>query len=438
MNSIFFGLNRLFGEGYGLLYNWYAIDGNTSNLMSNLHVPTDIEWTTLTNYLGGLSVAGGKLKEVGLAHWDDPNIGATDEFNFKAIGSGSRGFTGVYDNLKLACLFWTSTEYPIDTSKARFRTIRNLQINAESTYLQKERGFSIRCVRDLTEQEKIDFPDDGQLVEITSDYDGNEYNIIRIGTQGWASTNLKTTHYLDGSALVNVIDSLDWKNLIPTYGLLYNWYTIDGNSTNLITDLHVPSDAEWTTMTTYLGGLSVAGGKLKEIGFVHWKSTGTSGTDEVNFTALPGGLRLYNDGTFSSIKFQGNWWSSTETGTNNANNRNIVYNTNIVAQSGGNKPYGFSIRCMRDLTEQEKIDFPNDGDLVESKLDYEGNSYDVVRIGDQGWTTTNLKTAHYLNGTAISRVEDNTTWAGLSTAACCAYENNKKFYCAYDNDEKNV
>jgi uncharacterized protein (TIGR02145 family) len=110
------------------------------------------------------------------------------------------------------------------------------------------------------------------------------------------------------------------------YGKLYNWYAVAGiydtaslNNPSLRKQLapqgcHVPSDAEWTTLTTFLGGESVAGGKMKSTGKSLWQSPNTAATNESGFTGLPGGYRI-TSGTFVKIGADGVWWSSSETST---------------------------------------------------------------------------------------------------------------------------
>jgi uncharacterized protein (TIGR02145 family) len=218
------------------------------------------------------------------------------------------------------------------------------------------------------------------------------------------------------------------------YGLLYNWYTVEGNASNLITDLHVPSDTEWTTLETYLGGSSVAGGKLKQTGTLEagtglWYDPNTGATDEVNFTALPGSTRDSNDGAFYDDGTDAWFWTTTEGRFERAFYYNINYSDSFLFVTDINYRFGCSVRCLRTLTAQEQIDFA-DGDVVETKTDYDGNSYDVVRIGTQGWSVGSLKTTHYLDGTALTKVTDNTTWSNAGTGDA--------YYCAYDNDEGNV
>ena len=98
---------------------------------------------------------------------------------------------------------------------------------------------------------------------------------------------------------------------VATYGRLYTWYAVTDSRNVCPTGWHVPTDAEWTTLTTFLGGENVAGGKLKETGTTHWTTPNTGATNETGFTALPSGYR-YIDGTFLTIFSMGIWWSSTE------------------------------------------------------------------------------------------------------------------------------
>ena len=193
------------------------------------------------------------------------------------------------------------------------------------------------------------------------DNDGNVYSIVTIGTQVWMKENLKTTKYNDGTSIPLVTDATAWTNLSTpgfcwynndsanykaTYGALYNWYTV--NTGKLCpTGWHVPTDAEWTTLTDYLGGTSVAGGKLKEEGTAHWNSPNTGATNESGFTALPGGIRINYNGTFTYIGEHSNWWPATDYDATNAWYRTLNYNNSEVGRYDNSKRYGFSVRCVR-------------------------------------------------------------------------------------------
>jgi uncharacterized protein (TIGR02145 family) len=202
--------------------------------------------------------------------------------------------------------------------------------------------------------------------------DGNEYNWVQIGDQVWMAENLKylpsvvgpgtgseTTpyYYVYGYDGTSVAAAKATDNY-ATYGVLYNWTAaMDGEASSTTNPSgiqgvcpagwHLPSDAEWTELTDYLGGEMVAGGKLKETGTTHWNSPNSGATNETGFTALPGGNRS-GPGTFSNIGSNGGWWGATESLATDAWNRNIYYDNSDVDRNGSNKEVGFSVRCLRD------------------------------------------------------------------------------------------
>ena len=196
---------------------------------------------------------------------------------------------------------------------------------------------------------------------------------VTIGTQIGSSANLDVTTYRDGTPIPQVIDPTEWANSTTgawcyydndpannaTYGKLYNWYAVAGihDAASLIDPSlrkqlapqgwHIPSDAEWTTLTTFLGGEFVAGGKMKSTGTSLWLSPNTAATNESGFTGLPAGCRL-NLGSFNYIGNYGFWWSSSESSTANSWLRNLVYDDGIANSYTINKKNGFSVRCLRD------------------------------------------------------------------------------------------
>lgn len=194
-----------------------------------------------------------------------------------------------------------------------------------------------------------------------TDIDGNVYHFVTIGTQTWMVESLKTTRYRDGTTIPNVADVAQWSNLQTgaycdynttstfsnTYGRLYNWYAMSNSHNIAPAGWHVPTDAEWTTLTNYLNGENVAGGKLKEPGTTHWSSPNTSATNESGFTAIPGGFRDY-DGTFYNVGSHNYWWSISEYTASTAWYRNVYYANSIVYRRNYSKNAGFSVRCLRD------------------------------------------------------------------------------------------
>ena len=205
----------------------------------------------------------------------------------------------------------------------------------------------------------------GSFQKDINDIDGNTYKTVTIGTQTWMAENLKASKYNDGTAIPNVTDNTQWQNnttgawcyynndavFNAKYGKLYNWYavspTTNGNKNVCPTGWHVPTDDEWSVLTDYLGGESVAGGKMKEVGTTSWYFPNTDATNESGFTGLPGGGRS-SDGNYNNIGYSGYWWSSAEYSTSNAWFR-YLFNSNGNAYSFNyDKSIGLSVRCLRD------------------------------------------------------------------------------------------
>jgi len=133
-----------------------------------------------------------------------------------------------------------------------------------------------------------------------------------------------------------------------TYGALYNWYAVNVGALCPV-GWHVPTKEEWTTMINYLGGENIAGGKLKEVGNTHWQYYNEGATNETGFTALPGGGRSPNDGTFGSTGYGGSWWISTpEHHETSAWRVDITCLTNGAYIRALSKHSGFSVRCIKD------------------------------------------------------------------------------------------
>lgn len=171
--------------------------------------------------------------------------------------------------------------------------------------------------------------------------DGKVYKTVKIGNQIWMAENLA---YAPSSGNYWAYDN-DNSN-VETYGYLYDWET----ACDVCPDgWHLPTDAEWTELTDYLG--ENAGGKLKATGTIEagtglWYDPNTGATNETGFTALPGGGRD-GSGAFYYVGFTGFWWSATESTANGAWGRNMTYSLSDVNRGLG-KELGFSVRCLRD------------------------------------------------------------------------------------------
>ncbi|MFO7575084.1 MAG: fibrobacter succinogenes major paralogous domain-containing protein [Bacteroidales bacterium] len=212
----------------------------------------------------------------------------------------------------------------------------------------------------------------GQSGTFTDTRYNKEYKWVRIGDQIWMAENLaylpavntalegsytNPYYYVYDYSGTNVNDAKATVNY-NTYGVLYNWpAAMAGSATSSTnpsgvqgvcpTGWHLPADAEWKELTDYLGGESVAGGKLKETGITHWLSPNTGATNETGFTALPGGDRN-NHGAVAPLNQTGFWWSATENLTDSSWGRFMESGTSLVTRFYSHKDYGFSVRCVRD------------------------------------------------------------------------------------------
>lgn len=232
------------------------------------------------------------------------------------------------------------------------------------------RAYAINSVGTAYGNE-VTFSTTNTISTTITDCDGNIYTTVTIGTQVWMLQNLKTTRYRNCDPIPNVTLGSTWVSLTSgaycnynndannstTYGRLYNWYAVNNSRNIAPLGWHVPTDAEWTTLVNYLSGASVAGGKLKETGITHWSSPNAYATNQTGFTALPGGYRNTNDGTFYDIKLFGFWWSSTEDMPGFAFQGTAFFREmdsggsnggSQVSRSSLYKDIGYSIRCIKD------------------------------------------------------------------------------------------
>ncbi len=211
-----------------------------------------------------------------------------------------------------------------------------------------------------------------QMIQPTSsndsvkDIDGNVYKTVKIGNQWWMAENLKVTHYRNGDEIHNRTDDEEWDNAtgaycnynndstnVEIYGGLYNWFAVDDSRNIAPEGWHVPTDDEWQVLVDYMGGDTLAGGKMKSTGTIEggdglWRGSNKDATNESGFSAVPGGYR-YSHGTFDSIGSTPYFWSSTESGSGTAWHRYMYYgNSDVCRYDIGWKQAGYSVRCVKD------------------------------------------------------------------------------------------
>jgi len=310
-----------------------------------------------------------------------------------------------------------------------------MHYNPGEILLYKGFSGSLSTVSTYSDEPDYEFNIETFEFDRCTDADRNNYTTVRIGTQVWMAENLKATKFRDGTLIPLVTENSGWHlNTTPAhcyydndhtnyivYGGLYNWYTAS-NEMVCPEGWHVPTDRDWTTLTTYLGNESIAGSVLKEAGTINWKEPNTGATNQTGFTALPEGYRDISGGFYGAGEL-GCWWSNSMIDVR-AYNRMMSYSSINVTRSVNNKKYGMSVRCIK-------------GNIPETVYDNDENPYTEIVIGNQVWMGENLKTTRLRDGTTIPLVTDNTSWEDLTGPGFCWYNNdnetNRKIYGALYN-----
>jgi uncharacterized protein (TIGR02145 family) len=184
---------------------------------------------------------------------------------------------------------------------------------------------------------------------------------VVIGTQTWTTKNLDVATFRNGDAIPQAKTDEEWgaasENKQPAwcyyenntangtkYGKLYNWYAVNDARGLAPAGYHIPTDEEWTVLSTFLGGEDVAGKKMKSTS--GWNVDG-NGTNSSGFSGLPGGCR-FSFGYFSPVGDGGGWWSASEYDVSDGWGRVLGSSRSSLDRYDYNKGNGLSVRCVRD------------------------------------------------------------------------------------------
>lgn len=192
-----------------------------------------------------------------------------------------------------------------------------------------------------------------------TDIDGNIYQTITICNQIWTTNNLNVTKYRNGDAIPQVTDPTAWSTLTtgawcyylnntsngPIYGKLYNWYAVNDSRGLAPIGWHIPSDIEYTSLSSCLGGESIAGGKMKTLTL--WNSPNLGASNSSGFSSIPGGVR-YSNGTFQFLGYSSNYWTSTLNNTTVFFRNNVSTNAIMFRGTDGTTNSALSVRCVKD------------------------------------------------------------------------------------------
>lgn len=265
-----------------------------------------------------------------------------------------------------------------------------------------------------------------------TDIDGNVYNTVNVGTQTWTTENLKTTRYSNGVPIQYVSVDTIWGGLTTAafctynndttyrheYGNLYNFYAVTESQNICPTGWHVPSDGEWSILTAYLGGDSIAGGKMKETGLTHWQFPNTGATNSSGLTVIPAGYRYsnngFNHGGFNGLNGNGAIWTSTSSSDSTSIFKLFYPGSAEVGIINNMSSYGASVRCVSNIpagiNEQGSLFdikiFPNPtGDLLTIPIEGQkiivitnllGQTIKTIKTNEKTISLSDLVTGNYL------------------------------------------
>ena len=199
------------------------------------------------------------------------------------------------------------------------------------------------------------------LSEIPTSGPEVKYPVVYIGCNAWMTENLAVSMYRNGDPIPLVTNAGAWAALTTgaycyylyvvgndtIYGKLYNWYAVNDSRGLAPEGWHIPSDFEWTTLISHLGGNENAGGAMKAIGTTDWNVPNLGATNIANFNALPGGYRNSAGSFFGEGNFA-NWWTSSRSEASIAWYRSLNHNGTEVLGAGSPLNFGYSVRCIKD------------------------------------------------------------------------------------------
>lgn len=355
---------------FGRLYTWpvamgldssYKIENSSGALLhqgicpSGWHVPSDAEWDTLANDVGGADLAGWKLKS--MSGWGDPGNG-TDAYGFRALPAGRLENDSDFVCLGGVTHFWSSSERVAGASWAWRRDMSGGLDDLSRYSVSEKLGHSVRCLKGPQSINTSAWNSSITYGGLTDTRDGQTYKTVKIGTQTWMAENLNFK--VDSSWWYNRSDDSGAK-----YGRLYQWTAalqlVDSCnsmvcSTRVATPhqgvcpsgWHIPRDAEWDILSAYVGGGYTAATNLKSLN--GWSRL--DGEDTYGFRALPAGDRYYVDGRFYRVSEFARFWSASESSSGYAPNlgsfRGLGQSNNDLGWYGSSKKDGYSVRCLKD------------------------------------------------------------------------------------------
>lgn len=509
---------------YGVLYTWAAATNGISSSTNpsdvqgicptGWHLPSQAEWTELTDYLGGASVAGGKLKETGIVHWNSPNTEATNESGFKALSGGMRQLNGYYNEMGERAYWWKTDENNSENAFYAFISYDSGSEQGYNTVVNKSRGYSVRCVKDSEVQGSIQInsPTIGgnwetsstQNIIWTDNIDENVMiELFKNGTLlqtiigstpsngifSWsipAGLTTRSDYSVKITSTVNSRITAQSANFtisasisLPTVttnnatNVSYTTATCGGNVTEnggaaisargvcwstsqspTLSDSYTTDETGTGTFTSNMTGLLYA--TTYYVRAYATNSVGTSYGEQKSLVTLAVAEPMITTNNVTNISYTNAFCGGNVTwdGNGNATVRGVCWSTsqnpttsdNHSTDGSGQGSFTSNITGLNNNTTYyvrayatndigtgygEQKSFTTLNFETGTVTDYDNNTYNTVKIGNQWWMAENLKATHYADGTTLVLVEDNTAWGNLGD------NDTDKAYCYYNNNANN-
>jgi uncharacterized protein (TIGR02145 family) len=374
---------------YGRLYTWTAATDSAGICPVGWHLPTEMEWVTLFNAVGGRDSVDNALRSTSGWRYGDK---ALDKYGFSALPAGKMK-TFSYNRNEEA-FFWSSTAF--DNSDALAFCLHSEKGKNHFVLEHKNAGLSIRCLKDFVTPDSVSSSVIPHRVAgsgsfMTDSRDGQTYRTVKIGSQTWMAENLN--YKADSSKCYMGIDSN-----CTRYGRLYQWQDLKAACPS---GWHLPTQSEWDTLLVFVGGKSVAGKKLKSTSnweYCHskidWYSK-ENGTDDYGFSVLPFGVRCFhtaeNDENSMEVEIcfsncsDSVEWTDRYTDLDDALSVRCVKNDSIQTKplSGASNRDGKREKSAHVVPPSRTIKRV----FTDSR---DGRKYKTVTIGKQTWMAENL------------------------------------------------
>jgi uncharacterized protein (TIGR02145 family) len=376
--------NKLDSEKQGL----YEVLNNGNDgrgmIISNLAAPLDYQDAVTKAYVDEAMASADRVEEMlnnaGLYiinvpdssdHSEKPFVLTRDVTDiFFRIASGG-GFIDKFNGPAITAkgICWGNHPAPDTSDFTTYDGYGSKDFTSQMTGLLPDTRYFVRAYArnrsGISYGEEISFttakePPYGTVV----DKEGHLYQTVTIGNQEWMAENLVTAFYSNGDPIPNFPGTWSWSEPNNTgawcdyynspsyskvYGKLYNWYAVADPRNVCPTGWHVPSNNDFIMLSDYLGGLQIAGGKLKETGTDHWKSPNTGATNETGFTFLPSPER-FGSGNFiyEFSRGSGYLWTSTSAYRTIAWAWFVLNNSGAIFNYTMDRTYGLPVRCIKD------------------------------------------------------------------------------------------